>query len=204
MTPDEPLQFDTAAPAGTPSTNCAVCKKPVGEAYYTAGKAIVCGTCKTQIETAPRPPATAPLILRSVIFGLGGALVGAAVYYGVSALTGLEIGIVAIAVGFIVGRAVQLGARGRRGRAFQITAVALTYFGIALSYAPYALKGVQSVTPAVIGGVLILPFVMTFASGAGGILTAIIIAVGLRQAWYMNRDPGKPVFHGPFRVGATA
>jgi hypothetical protein len=45
---------------------------------------------------------------------------------------------------------------------------------------------------------------VTFSSGAGGILTAIIIAVGLRQAWYMNRDPGKPVFHGPFRVGATA
>jgi hypothetical protein len=230
MTPDEPLQFDTAAPAGTPSTNCAVCKKPVGESYYTAGKAIVCETCKAQIETAPRPRATAPLILRSAIFGLGGALIGAAVYYGVSALTGLEIGIVAIAVGFIVGRAVQIGARGRRGRAFQITALALTYFGIALSYAPYALKGIQSAKSAVvadstakktpppqvnfvqflealaivIGGVLALPFVVTFSSGAGGILTAVIIAVGLRQAWYMNGDPGKPVFHGPFRVGATA
>jgi hypothetical protein len=229
MTPDEPLQFDTAAPSGTPSTNCAVCKKPVGESYYTAGKAIVCGTCKAQIETAPPQRATAALVVRSAIFGLGGALVGAAVYYGVSALTGLEIGIVAIAVGFIVGRAVQLGARGRRGRAFQITALALTYFGIALSYAPYALKGIQAAksdvvadstakTPpaqttfpelvvavvVLIGGVLALPFLVTFSSGAGGILTAIIIAVGLRQAWYMNRDPGKPVFHGPFRVGATA
>jgi hypothetical protein len=204
MTPDEPLQFDTAAPAGTPSTNCAVCKKPVGESYFTAGKAIVCATCKAQMETAPRPRATPALIVRGAVFGLGGALLGAAVYYGVSALTGLEIGIVAIAVGFIVGRAVQLGARGRRGRAFQITALALTYFGIALSYAPYALKGIQAVSPAVIGGVLITPFVVTFAGGAGGILTAIIIAVGLRQAWYMNRDPGKPVFQGPFRLGATA
>src|SRR5579862_1574238 len=118
MTPDEPLQFDTAAPEGAPSTSCALCKKPVGDAYYTAGKAIVCGTCKTEIETAPPSRASAALILRSAIFGLGGAILGAAIYYGVSALTGLEIGIVAIAVGFIVGRAVQLGARGRRGRAF--------------------------------------------------------------------------------------
>jgi hypothetical protein len=235
MTPDEPLQFDTTAPAGTPSATCAVCKKPVGDAYYTAGKAIVCGTCKTQIETAPRPRATAPLVMRAIAFGLGGAILGAAVYYGVMAVTGLEIGLVAIVVGYLVGRGVQMGARGRRGRAFQITALVLTYFGIALGYAPAAVKALQSSDHSVlsaaktdtaatssatkkpvttvefvealgllVAGVLALPFVVIFGSGAGGVLTAIIIAVGLRQAWYMNRDPGKPVFHGPFRVSATA
>ena len=196
MAPDEPLQFDTASPAGTPSTTCAVCKKPVGDAYYTAGKAIVCGNCKTQIEIAPRPRPTTPHILRSILFGAGGALLGAVVYYAVGAILHLEIGIVAIAVGWFVGRGVQLGANGQRGRPFQIIALVLTYIGIALGYAP----GVTT-SPT---QVLALPFLEVFAGGAGGILTAIIIGVGLRQAWWMNRDPGKPVFHGPFRVGAPA
>ena len=35
-------------------------------------------------------------------------------------------------------------------------------------------------------------------------VAAWFIAVGLRQAWYMNRDPGRPVFYGPFRVNAQA
>ena len=205
MTPDEPLQFDTAAPAGSPSANCTVCKKPVGQSYYTAGKAIVCETCKTQIETAPRPRANALAILRSAVYGSGGAVLGAAVYYAVGALTHLEIGIVAIVVGFIVGRAVQLGSGGGRGPAFQITALVLTYVGIALSYAANIADSLRSESiPAAIIAVLALPFYVVFRSGAGGILTAIIIGVGLRQAWWMNRDPGKPVFHGPFRVGATA
>jgi hypothetical protein len=204
--PDEPLQFDTAAPAGAPATSCAVCKKTVGDAYYTAGKAIVCATCKTQIETAPpRPPATPTQIARSIVFGLGGALLGGAVYYGVAALTHLEIGIVAIAVGYFVGRGVQLGAQGRRGRTFQIIALVLTYVGIALGYAPLVIRGFTSESPVqLIIEVLGLPIVETISSGAGGILTGIIIAVGLRQAWSMNRDPGRPVFHGPFRVGAAA
>jgi hypothetical protein len=205
MTPDEPLQFDTAAPAGAPSTSCVVCKKPVGDAYYTAGKAVVCATCKTQIETAPLPRATPPQILRSIVFGFGGALLGAVVYYGVAALTGLEIGIVAIAVGYFVGRGVQLGAAGQRGRPFQIIALVLTYVGIALGYAPSVVKVVGWGNPVGLAfEILALPVMAIFSSGVGGILTGIIIGVGLRQAWYMNRNPGKPVFHGPFRVGAPA
>lgn len=205
MTPDEPLQFDTAAPAGAPSTSCVVCKKPVGDAYYTAGKAIVCGSCKTQIETSPRPQATGTQMLRSIVFGFGGAILGAVVYCGVAALTGLEIGIVAIAVGYFVGRGVQLGAQGARGRTFQVIALLLTYLGIALGYSPEALKAFGTERPLqLIIEVLSLPVLATVGTGAGGILTGIIIAVGLRQAWVMNRDPGRPVFRGPFRVGAAA
>lgn len=196
MTPDEPLQFDTAAPTGAPSTSCAVCKQPVGNAYYTAGKAIICASCKSQIETAPPRPVTPPQILRSILFGCGGALLGAAVYYGVRVILHAEVGIVAIAVGWLVGRGVQLGAQGQRGRPFQIMALVLTYVGIALGYAPGIANGVVMA--------LELPIMATFESGAGGALTGIIIAVGLAQAWTMNRDLGKPTFHGPFRVGAPA
>lgn len=197
MATDEPLQFDTAAPAGTPSASCAVCKKPLGDAYYTAGRAIVCASCKTRIETAPPARATALDIARSIVLGLGGAVLGAAIYYGVGVVIHGQIALVAIAVGWIVGRAVQLGARGHRGQVFQIIAVVLTYVGIALGYGPNAIAvyGVQ---------VLSLPIRETFDSGIMGAVIAFIIAFGLYQAWIMNRDPGPPVFHGPFRVGMAA
>ena len=54
--------------------------------------------------------------------GLGAGIVGAAIYYAVIAITHLEIGIVAILIGYMVGRAVRKGARGHGGLRFQIDA----------------------------------------------------------------------------------
>jgi hypothetical protein len=246
-----PLQFDTAVPAGAPPRSCGGCKTPIGETYYTAGKAVVCPTCKQMIENATPGRATAQQIGRAILFGLGGAVIGALIYYGVLAATGYEIGLVAIASAFIVGRAVQRGARGARGRAFQIIAVALSYLAIAVGYAPALFKAAAERTkPAhgaaatdssahldsasdgtprrdqaptavtepkdeskggalvslvtLVGIVLAFPVLATFGNMPVSLLTGVIIGVGLRQAWIMNRQADRPVFHGPFRVGATA
>src|SRR5258708_14613048 len=103
------LQFDTAVPSGTPASNCAACKTPLVDTYYTAGKALVCPTCKTRLEDA-KPVAPSPAtIARATVFGIGGAIAGGILYYAVPALTGYQISIVAIAVGWLVGRAVHLG-----------------------------------------------------------------------------------------------
>jgi len=195
------LQFDTAVPSGTPASNCVSCKRPIGDSYYTAGKAIVCATCKTRIETAPRAGATPAQILRAIVFGAGGAIAGAAVYFGVLALTGYEVGLVAIAVGWLVGRTVHLGAGGQRGRPFQIIALILTYLGIAVGMTAELVKLGGTVT---LQTVITLPIIESVGDLPSSILTAIIIAVGLRQAWYMNRDPGRPAFQGPFRFTAQA
>lgn len=197
MSPDEPLQFDTAAPAGTPSANCAACKRPVGDSYYTAGKAIVCESCKTQIESAPRQRPSPALVARAIVYGLGGALLGAGVYYGVLALLHYQISFVAIAVGFIVGRAVHMGAGGQRGRVYQVISLLLTYLGIALGFTSAVFKSIQSLNAFT---VIAFPIETTIHDP----LMGLIIGIGLWYAWTMNRDPGKPVFQGPFRVGATA
>jgi DNA-directed RNA polymerase subunit RPC12/RpoP len=195
------LQFDTAVPSGTPASNCVACKRPIGDSYYTAGKAIVCESCKTRIETTPRPVTTPAHIVRATVFGIGGAIAGAAVYYAVLALIHVEIGLVAIAVGWLVGRAVQLGASGQRGRPFQIIALILTYLGIAAGMTAELVKFGGTVT---FQTVIALPIVASVGDLPASFLTAIIVAVGLRQAWYMNRDPGRPVFQGPFRFSTQA
>ena len=76
--------------------------------------------------------------------GLGAGIVGAAIYYAVVAITHLEIGIVAILIGYMVGRAVRKGARGRGGLRFQILAVALTYLSVALAYAPLVIQEMRA------------------------------------------------------------
>ncbi|HXB23319.1 MAG TPA: hypothetical protein VNV25_01185 [Gemmatimonadaceae bacterium] len=195
------LQFDTAVPSGTPASNCVACKRPIGDSYYTAGKAIVCESCKTRIENTPRSVTTPAHLVRATVFGIGGAIAGAAVYYGVLALIHIEIGLVAIAVGWLVGRAMQLGAGGQRGRPFQVIALILTYLGIAVGMTAELVRLGGTMT---LQTVITLPIIESVGDLPASVLTAIIIAVGLRQAWYMNRDPGRPVFYGPFRVNAQA
>jgi hypothetical protein len=75
------------------------------------------------------------------LFGLGAGIVGAIIYYAVIAILNLEIGIVAILIGYMVGYAIRRGAHGRGGRRFQVLAVALTYASIAMAYTPIAVTG---------------------------------------------------------------
>ncbi len=59
--------------------------------------------------------------------------VGAAVYFGIAALTGYEFGLVAIVVGLLVGGAVRKGSNGRGGRRYQLLAVFLTYTAVVVT-----------------------------------------------------------------------
>jgi hypothetical protein len=48
-----------------------------------------------------------------------------------------------------------------------------------------------------------LPVMTVFGSGTGGVLSALIIAIGIYQAWRMSGAPTLAIT-GPFRVGANA
>jgi hypothetical protein len=146
------LQFDrlvTDAPSSitqtTPSANCSACGNSIQTEYYSVNGHAVCGSCRQTIEAAAEMPRGAGPFVLAALFGLGAGVVGAAIYYAVIALLNLEIGIVAILIGYMVGFAVRKGAGNRGGRRFQVLAVALTYGAVALAYTPVvisaALKG---------------------------------------------------------------
>jgi len=67
--------------------------------------------------------------------GLGAlaGVVSAAVWYGVVATTNYQLGIVAIAVGWLVSRAVMIGAGGKRGHSLQAIAMVCIVLTMALS-----------------------------------------------------------------------
>jgi hypothetical protein len=85
-------------------------------------------------------------MVRAGLFGFGAAILGAVLYYAVIAIANLEIGIVAIAIGYMVGYGVRMGTGGRGGRRFQVLGVLLTYWAVGLAYTPLAFN--QMSTPA--------------------------------------------------------
>jgi hypothetical protein len=251
------LQFDRITePGGSPAGEqvavpCASCSAPIRTFYFTINSATVCDRCRATIEDlAESPPGWRPLI-RAGLFGFGAGVGGAAIYYAVLVIANLEIGIVAVLIGYLVGAAVRKGTSGRGGIRFQFLAVALTYASVAMAYAPIAIAGAirsqnaattaaatnrsattRSARPAGQPGassvavrrqpppappsagalllglgtlavfLLVLPVLVIIGSMPFGAITALIIFVGLRQAWRMTAAPIIDVY-GPYQVGAT-
>jgi hypothetical protein len=136
-----PIRFDDAAPTeGAAPPVCKQCSTPIGTAYYELGGQVFCPACKGRFEAQLVRGSNAGRFAKAAVFGLGGAMVGAGIYYAILALTGYEVGLVAILVGWLVGQAVQRGSGGRGGWAYQVLAVGLTYFAIVSTYVPMIVK----------------------------------------------------------------
>lgn len=124
--------FETAAPA---SATCAQCGQAIQGVYYGVNGRAFCEPCKTALDQAAQG-SRAGRFLRATLFGLGAAAVGSGIWYAVRAITGYEVGIIAIAVGFLVGAAVRKGSNGRGGWRYQALAMFLTYASIVTAYVP--------------------------------------------------------------------
>ena len=137
------LQFDRVSTGTVPSAppsklvvTCAACQASIETTYFEVNGSILCRLCRARAESAAEKPRGIVPFMIATIYGLGAGVVGAIIYYAVIAITNFEIGIVAILIGYMVGYAVHKGAGLRGARRFQVLAVALTYFSIALAYAP--------------------------------------------------------------------
>jgi hypothetical protein len=137
--PGDALQFDAAvdarAGAGAPAI-CALCGTALNLHYFESAGALVCPSCKRAMEERQNAGSPASRFARAALFGLLGAIAGAALYYTIRAVTGYEIGLIAIVVGYLVGAGVHTGSRGRGGRRYQALAVAFTYLAIGSTYLP--------------------------------------------------------------------
>jgi hypothetical protein len=147
---NDALQFDHVVPgpsatAVTPAAGvvCAACQTPIPTEYFDLGGHVVCGRCRQRLEMAAETPRGALPLLVAGACGLGAGIVGAIIYYSVIAIAHLEIGIVAILIGYMVGYAVRRGAGGRGGLRFQILAVGLTYLSVAFAYTPLVVSAAR-------------------------------------------------------------
>ena len=120
-------------PEGTPI--CGACKTPILGQYYQAQGQVICPTCADRIQSGQQKPPALSLV-PAALYGAGAALAGCILYATIAIVFDLEIGIIAIVVGWMVGKAVRHGSKGLGGRHQQILALLLTYFAITTSYIP--------------------------------------------------------------------
>ncbi|MFN2563765.1 MAG: hypothetical protein ABR499_01970 [Gemmatimonadaceae bacterium] len=149
-----PLQFDTAEPTGAgagraTSLACTVCGADISTSYYEVNGSIACISCRAKLGAQFTGGSGSARFAKAIGFGLIAAAAGSALYYAILKLTGYEIGLVAIVVGFLVGTAVRRGSQGRGGRAYQVLAVGLTYFAIVTTYIPFIVNSIKENPPAV-------------------------------------------------------
>ena len=198
-------QFATAEyPSSRSGMACAACRQPISGSYFKIKGAPVCAACTDKIR-AQIPRDSHGAFARALVFGIAGALVGLALYVIFALATGLIIGWVSLAVGFIVGKAMRLGSRGVGGRRYQVVAVLLTYFAVSMSAVPIAIEQArhdhqgqaQSVEAtaqprsqpisgkavAALAMVGIASPILELRDPVHGLIGLIILFVGIRFAW---------------------
>jgi lysylphosphatidylglycerol synthetase-like protein (DUF2156 family) len=186
---------------------CAACRRPIDGPYFKINGAQACANCANEIR-AQIPKDTHAAFVRALLFGIAGAVAGFALYVIFALATGLVIGFVSLAVGFIVGKAMNFGSRGAGGRRYQLVAVLLTYLAVSMSAVPIAIYQMrqqhqaqaqtqaqssdtaaprQHMSVAKVIGVLALvgiasPF-LDLQNPTHGIIGLVILFVGIRFAW---------------------
>jgi predicted lipid-binding transport protein (Tim44 family) len=133
-------QFGTAEYAPQPGKDaCKSCNQAVTGQYFRVNGALACTRCVDQLK-AQIPKDTHSLFVRGMIFGIGGAILGLILYSSFTIITGIEIGYVSLAVGWLIAKAMKLGSRGIGGRRYQIAAVVFTYAAVSMAAVPIYLS----------------------------------------------------------------
>ena len=193
----DPINFDQVT-----WQPCEGCAAPLQSEFWSLGDKKICAGCRGRLAAGSAPDGAS--FLRALLLGLGGAVAGAVLYWFVRVQFHIEIGILAIGVGYLVGHGVRWGAGQRSTQGLQILAVVLTYLAITLQFVPdlggsLGLEGVGewlAAAPKLLSYAVAAPF----SGGVRGIIGAIILAVALREAWRLTTPIGAAI-KGPFAVG---
>jgi hypothetical protein len=212
--PPADLQFDRAEFKGDPvPVTCGSCGGAIRSTYYQVGQALTCEECRWRIDADATSGSPIGRFLKAGALGFLAAGLGAGLYYAVRALTGYEFGLIAIVVGLFVGGAVRMGSAQRGGVPYQLLAMFLTYTSIISTYIPYMVEGYQKQTAdgasgpvvnlIILAVVVAIAFAAPFLMGFENVIGIVIIAIGLYEAWKINRKPDRTVT-GPFRIEDAA
>ncbi len=171
---------------------CSVCGGLVSGQKYVLNAQPACARCAV---AAGAPVDSGTAFSTAVVYGVGAAFAGLAFYAGFTIAFHFYIGYVALAVGWIIGKAMMAGSKGIGGRKYQIVAILLTYFAISLASVPILIaeaygKG-QDIDWAKFSGVLVVygiaSPILDLLGGVGfGLIGLLILFVGLRVAWRLT------------------
>jgi hypothetical protein len=175
---------------------CELCSRSVsvGESKFANGHR-VCSTCAGQLQTElAQASAPTDVLPRAIAMGALGALVGAGVWAAVLIATDVEIGYLAVLVGFLAGYGVKYGARGGTGRQLQQVAVACTFFGlVATKYFVFAhFVSVDAAKDGIQVGYFSLGVILTFPRALFSMLSMfdlLWLFLAFSSAWRVPAAP---------------
>ena len=172
------------------------------QSYYTVGNRIVCASCQ---ELHVDGGSEVNRFLRAFAASLVVAIAGATVWWLIATFLHIQLGLIAIAIGVGVARAIVWGTYGRTNVFYQVFAVVMTYAGIVLSYVPDILSEVtlSQIDTRLVFAILSIAFQAPFLTGASNIIGILIIAFGLWEAWKLTGS-GRAVVAGPFSISHAA
>jgi predicted lipid-binding transport protein (Tim44 family) len=127
-------QFATAEYAGSGDV-CKSCGQAISGTYYRINGALACERCTTQLQDQ-LPKDSHAAFVRAVLFGIGAAILGMIGYAAFGIITGIQIGYISLAVGWLIGKAMHKGSNGVGGRRYQVVAVLLTYAAVSIAAIP--------------------------------------------------------------------
>lgn len=201
-------QFEGSSPGvAPPSTACAACQQPIIGQYWSANGAVVCSSCAAQLQAGPPEGGGFVRFFKALLFGTGAGLLGAIGYGAIIYFAQVELALVTILIGWMVGRAVRAGSEHRGGRGYQALAAILTYCFCMFAFVPSIVQGATSAAdpmPTAVA-IIIAPFISLALPFTGdmGILGTLILGFGVWQGW---KEPARAVITvtGPFALGAAA
>jgi hypothetical protein len=204
--------MDCATHSGaTAVSSCTRCERPVCSACrQTLDGRDYCSSCVADLraslaapaadgtvaEPGPTPIAAAPIVaavgipVKGVLFAVVAGLMGALVWYGVVAMTDMKLGIIAIGVGWLVGRGAVLGA-GTGGKQLAVASLVIAVLAMVLGeyltvnhavHAYFARERPDAVLPALLSPAKLIPI---YAGGFGP-MDILFYAIG---AWEALRFP---------------
>jgi hypothetical protein len=218
--PDGGLSFERAefeAQREQP-LSCGYCKKPLTVQYWQIAKRAACAECRSVVARELAASTSSARFFGALQYGALAAIAGSVAWIVISKVTGYEIGIVAIGIGYFVGKAVRKGAGGFGGTRYQYLAMFLTYSAIALASIPAIFEALRHSrasdsgavpSPVGLGSMLwawLVLFAFAYASpflgGAKNIMGLVIIGIGLYEAWKLTRAMPLQVL-GPFPIESS-
>ena len=189
----------------TPAQLCGQCGRKIGIRSFVLNSKLVCDRCASAANPTAKNHA---VFARSLVFGIGAAILGLAAYASFTIVTHVYLGYVALAVGWLVAKAMMMGSRGVGGFRYQIAAMTLTYAAISLASIPILLVKVLqdaadngtatqiewgNVAGKLVAWGIASPF-LELKAGVWGMVGFVILLAGLRIAVRITAEKKQPMY----------
>jgi hypothetical protein len=190
MPGQQPLQH--AGVLNPTEIKCSVCGSLVTGQKYVLNAQPACARCAV---ASGAPVDSGAAFSTAVVYGIGAAIAGLAFYAGFTIAFHFYFGYVALAVGWIIGKAMMAGSKGIGGRKYQIVAALLTYFAISMASVPIMIAEVYAAGKDIDWGKFIgvllaygvaSPVLDMLGGAVHGLIGLVILFVGLRIAWRLT------------------